>query len=94
MVANQHLTRQRASVQTKPCNHGSNLALEITPKTGQYGRSKTKGEATGQIKGFMCPKGALGEVQLKTEPCNHGSNLALEITPWTGQIPCSNRNGP
>ena len=93
MVADQHLIRQRTSIQTKPYNHGSNVALETTPRTGQYGRSNRKGEAAGWIKGFKHPKGVLGDVQLQTKPCNHGSNLDLEITPQTGQYGRSNRKG-
>ena len=79
MVANQCMTRQRTSIQAKPCNHGSNLALDITPWTGQYGRSNRKGEATGWVEGFKHPEGALGEVQLQTKPRNHGLILALKI---------------
>ena len=61
MVANQCFTRQRISIQTKPCNHSLNLALEITPQTGQYERANKKGDAVG-------PERTLGGVQLQTEP--------------------------
>ena len=43
MVADQHLTRQRTSINTKPCNHSSNVALEITPQTGQIAYSNRNG---------------------------------------------------
>ena len=44
-------------LQTRPCIHGSNQALETTPQTGQYGRKIEKGETASQIKGFKHPEG-------------------------------------